>query len=156
VYEVPPYLDAFNAMRTHLMLSAPLSKNLDTDKKAIYEALANGNSFIGYDMLSDTTGFRFYAGDGTKTVSMGESIAYKKGIHLAAMAPEAKGIDPEQITIKILRNSLVVAKGDGNGLSYDPDRPGPYRAELWLGIGDNARLWALSNPIYVTRANLSK
>lgn len=152
VMNIPPYEDTFRVMQMHLLLPEALNKSIDHDKALVYKAIEQGNGFIGYDVLGDSKGFRFFAVGSDKTASMGDSLPFARGIRFAVIAPKLNGVAPEKITLRILRNSAELARADGNGLALEADRPGVYRAEAWIGKGNEARLWILSNPIYLDRA----
>lgn len=151
VYNIPPYKETFEALQTHLLLPEPLNKNLNHDKKLVYEAISKGHSFIGFDEYGTSTGFRFIAIGEKSAGIMGDSLPYQEGMHLNVSTAIPAEIAPDKISLRILRNSRVVATVRGTSLDYIPDRPGTYRAEAWTGEGSMERVWILSNPIFLTR-----
>ena len=74
-----PYEFHFKSVNTHLFTSEPLTGELATDRRLVYEAFENGRCFVGYDLPASTKGFRFRAQGFEKTVIMGEEISAKNG-----------------------------------------------------------------------------
>src|SRR5258705_6310361 len=63
-----PYEFHFRAINTHLFIPTPLSGEAGADSRMVYEALAAGHAFVGYDLPGSTRGFRFTA-QGKETVA---------------------------------------------------------------------------------------
>ena len=149
-----PYGYLFGAVRTHLLLAEPLSKELATAKQQVLNALRLGHCFVAYDTIGDTTGFRFSAmvpegqilfsparsqdeamqGD---DVSLGEL----KLIQLHATTPD-------RAEIRLLKDGQVVASARGESLVHTVTEPGVYRVECYKVHKTRWRGWVFSNPIY--------
>jgi hypothetical protein len=70
-----PYDFHFRTVNTHVFIPEPLTGDVPTDKKMIYEALAAGRCFVGYDLPGSTRGFIFNARGLEQSVIMGEISA---------------------------------------------------------------------------------
>ena len=138
-----PYDFHFRAVNTHMLISQPLTGEVATDKKMIYEALAAGRCFIGYDLPASTRGFIFKARGLEGSVIMGEEIPVKGGVTLQAHLPKPAEIRllKDGKIINIWRESFACA--------YSVSEPGVYRVEAWRNYLGLKRGWIFSNPIYV-------
>jgi hypothetical protein len=138
-----PYDFLFNCVNTHVLLSQPLSGNVQEDKQAIYKAIKLGNVFIGYDIPGNTRGFRFSAHGQNGTTIMGGNIRLGPGVTLQTLAPGRSHV-------KIIHNGKVVAENTGReNLTYTAHDPGAYRAEVWQVYQGQERAWIFGNPIYI-------
>ncbi len=138
-----PYDYCYRAVNTHIVTSEPFTHDFDHDRRLLYEALAAGRAWIGYDMLHATEGFE-YVGETEKGVThMGASVSLEDHPTLRVQTPAAGHI-------KLIRaGSGVVAEAKGRTLRFQPDRPGAYRVEVWKRWWFKPRGWIFSNPIYV-------
>ncbi|MBN2045594.1 MAG: CehA/McbA family metallohydrolase [Anaerolineales bacterium] len=138
-----PYQDHFRAVNTHLLLEKALTGSLAQDKKLIYQALAAGHAFIGYDLPASTKGFSFVAHTGDKTYLMGDQIESGTSATLQIRLPQAAEClllkDGEVIRSSRKRDTLV----------HKVTEPGIYRVEVYLSFKGKRRGWIFSNPIYV-------
>jgi hypothetical protein len=138
-----PYEFHFRTVNTHALLSEPLSGDANTDRKLIYEALAAGHCFVGYDLPAPTRGFTFTAQGLEKTAIMGDEIPAKNGVTLQAKLPsqaEMRLLKDGQV-IQIWKNKLA-----GTHITTEP---GVYRIEAYRRYLGKLRGWIYSNPIYV-------
>jgi len=141
-----PYDFLFNCVNTHILVTQPLTGNVERDKLAIYKALGQGSAFVGYDIPGDTRGFRFSANGQYGSTTMGGSIRLGPGVTLQALAPARSHI-------KIINQGKVVAEAiERENLTYTAQVPGAYRVEVWQKYHGRERAWILSNPIYVEDA----
>jgi hypothetical protein len=138
-----PYDFHFRAVNTHVLLAEPLSGDVNTDKKLIYEAMSQGHCFIGYDLPAPTRGFRFTAQGLEKTAVMGDELPAKNGVTLQAKLPSAA-------EIRLLKDGQVIQKWK-NKMSgtHITTEPGVYRVEAYRKYLGKLRGWIYSNPIYV-------
>ncbi len=109
-------------------------------------AIRAGHCYIAFDILADSTGFRFTAHQGDENALMGDQIALGAGVRLKVVTP-----------IK----SRIVLFRDGQRIDEAPDallkefavsQAGVYRVEVYLdslGSSFKERPWIISNPIYV-------
>lgn len=138
-----PYDFLFNCVNTHLLTRSALTGDTDFDKGQLYQALAEGRAFIGYDIPGSTRGFRYSAQGQSSSVVMGESIRLGHGVTLQTMAPA-------RAHIKIIRHGEVVGEDpNAQNLTHVVRAPGAYRVEVWREYRGVERAWILSNPIYV-------
>jgi hypothetical protein len=141
-----PYASVFKLVRTHILLKAAEPLNQEN----LLRALKNGNAYIGFDILGDTTGFSFTAETSSDKKIMGESIP-------------GEGSMPQDVTLKIKvplkSNILIIRNGESinatagqNEISYPVKEKGVYRVEVYLdalGSPFDKTPWIISNPIYI-------
>lgn len=138
-----PYEFHFHTVNTHLFIPEPLTGDVPTDRKMIYDALAAGRCFIGYDLPGPTRGFIFKARGREQSVIMGDEIPARGGVTLQAHLPKPAEIRlfKDGKVIQIWRNSQACA--------FSATEPGVYRVEAWKNYLGRKRGWVFSNPIYV-------
>lgn len=142
-YLVFAYDFLFSCVNTHILLSSPMIGDLEIDRALIYDALRNGRTFVGYDLIGSTRGFRFSAQGMDGAAEMGDTLRIKSGITLQTLAPQ-------RAHIKIIRHGEVVAENEFNdALVYTAQEPGAYRVEVWKEHLGKPRCWILSSPIYI-------
>jgi hypothetical protein len=109
----------------------------------IYEALAAGHCFVGYDLPGSTRGFIFKARGLEGTAIMGDEIRLKGGVTLQAHLPT-----PAEI--RMIRDGKIIRIWkDSQAAAYSVTEPGVYRVEVWKNFLGLKRGWVFSNPIYV-------
>lgn len=111
-------------------------------QQAVWDALNQGRAFVAFDWIADATGFDFAAVDGSSRHEMGSQIKPVSGLKL-------QGESPLPAHWKLIRNGEAIAESDGARLDFTVKEAGIYRAELWLKVADEDRVWVLSNPIYI-------
>ena len=137
-----PYEYHFSTVNTHLLVPRSLSGDLLADRKMIYEALAAGHVFIGYDLPSPTRGFHFTAQGKEKTALMGDEIPVKGGVTIQVKTPK-------RAEIRLLKDGQVLKTVEGKYITHITTEPGVYRAEAYVHFLGRKRGWIFSNPIYV-------
>jgi hypothetical protein len=138
-----PYEFHFRTVNTHVFIPQPLTSDVPTDKKMIYEALAAGHCFVGYDLPASTKGFTF-KGRGLKhSVIMGDELPSKRGVTLQAHLPQ-----PAEIRL-IKDGKTIGIWRDSQACAYSANEPGAYRVEAWKSYLGFKRGWIFSNPIYI-------
>jgi hypothetical protein len=138
-----PYEFHFKTINTHALIPEPLSGDLATDKKMIYEALAAGRCFVGYDLPAPTRGFTFKGKSMEQTAIMGEAISVKGGVTLQAHAPS-----PAEIHL-IKDGTPIGVWNHSYAATHIANEPGVYRVEVYRNYLGAKRGWIFSNPIYV-------
>jgi len=138
-----PYTFHFRTINTHVFIPEPLTGDAPTDKKMIFESLAAGRCFVGYDLPASTRGFTFKGKGVEQSVIMGDEISSKRGVTLQAHLPKPAEIRliKDGKTIAIWKHSQACA--------YSATEPGVYRVEVWRNYLGLKRGWIFSNPIYV-------
>lgn len=140
--DIYPYDFLFRAVNTHLLLPKPLSGDLEKDRRLIYQAVGQGNAFVGYDMPHPTKGFRF-SGKGRDRGIMGDRIKMDAGATLQVHAPM-------KAPMRLIRFGEIVAEVENKTtLTYTPMEPGAYRVECDIQYHGRTRGWIYSNPIYL-------
>jgi hypothetical protein len=138
-----PYEFHFSAINTHLMIRDALIGDVISDKKLIYDALAAGHCFVGYDLGSPTRGFRFIAHGNEVNGIMGDEVSVKGGVTLEAYIPDIADI-------RLLRNGKVISsRKRTRALTFVTQEPGTYRIEAYRKFLGIKRGWIFSNPIYI-------
>jgi hypothetical protein len=137
-----PYTHLFRAVNTHLLLDAPLSRDLAAAKAQVLNALRAGHAFVAYDMAGECRGFRFTASGRSGQVSMGEEIYLDGPVILRANAPLPADI-------RLIRDGEQVARVHGRELIYQTRQAGVFRIEMYRRYRVKQRGWVFSNPIYV-------
>lgn len=140
-----PYERLFHTVNTHILLERPLSGRLESDRPAVYDALKAGRAFIGYHVLGDPRGFRFWAEN-----AAGQEATY--GETLPLHCPLTLTVEsPLPARLRIRRAGELIAEGTGRRLRITIQEPGAYRAEAFRRAGCRWRGWVFTNPIYISR-----
>lgn len=173
-YPYPTYEEVFRTLRTHVVTREPLSYgDISSDRRiaatkvdsaAIHRALTLGHCYMSYDNYDDPTGFSFEAWEdapsGHSNIpigTIGESISMpadsaERAITLRIRAPRSRSL------ARLYRNGRLVAAARGGCLDFRVDKPGVYRAEVYLyrwrlgSLCIGAKPWIFSNPIYIQPA----
>jgi hypothetical protein len=140
---VLPYEYHFSTINTHALVPTPLTGDLIHDRKMVFDALAAGHCFIGYDLPASTRGFHFSAQSKEATAIMGDEISTAAGsVTLQAKLPSAA-------EVRLVRNGNVIKKTRGEAMLYITGEPGVYRVEVYRRFLGRLRGWIFSNPIYI-------
>jgi len=137
-----PYEYHFSMINTHTLTPAPLTGNLVHDRKMIFEALAAGHCFIGYDLPASTRGFNFTAQSRELSGIMGDEIAPQGAVTLQAKFPS-------RAEIKLIKDGECLKALHGDTFTYITNEPGAYRIEAYKHFLGQRRGWIFSNPIYI-------
>jgi len=137
-----PYEFLFRAVNLHLLLPSELTGDVDHDKALILSAIGRGNSWVAYDMMAPTRGFRF-SGQGRSKGVMGDEVKLDVGATLQV-------VTPAKCHIKLLRDGVVVKEIQNDvSLTHLPVEPGAFRVECRRHHMGKDRGWIYSNPIYL-------
>jgi hypothetical protein len=138
-----PYEFHFRAVNTHLLTPSPLTGELETDQKMIYEALAAGHGFVGYDLPASTRGFNFSAQGRDSAALMGDEIPAGGGVTLKVKLPQLA-------ECCLLKDGKVLQTWNNRETcSHITTEPGIYRVEVYKRYLGRRRGWIFSNPIYL-------
>ena len=136
------YETIFRTMRNHVLLE----KDQPLTQENLLQALKNGRSFIGLDVLSDTNGFSLTAENGKESKMMGDEIALTDNLNLKIIASQnARFVifkDGEKIHEETSAAQIV----------FPVKEKGTYRTEVYLdalGTPFDKMPWIISNPVYV-------
>ncbi|MBA3354849.1 MAG: hypothetical protein H0U18_02690 [Pyrinomonadaceae bacterium] len=140
--KLDPYERSFRLVRVHVLI--PNGSILDTE--TLRGAIAAGHCFIGFDLFSDTSGFRFTGSNAKETRIQGEEIRLESEIRLNVTAPISS-------RIVLLRDGNAIQSESGlTRKEFVVTVRGSYRVELYLPQlpgSVSEQPWILSNPIYV-------
>jgi len=131
--QLDPYERSARFVNTHLLAR-------ELTEPAVLDALRAGRVFIGFDMIADSSSFRWRARGEGGTAVMGESLAFSKDTHLQAMSPL-----PCRFTI--MKDGGQVHQAEGRAVDWVPPGPGKYRVEAELKVLDEWVPWIYANPI---------
>ena len=131
--QLDPYERSARYVNTHV-LAAALSE------AAILDALRAGRVFVGFDMIADSSGFRWFAVGAEGRTLMGESGPLTRETRLRAVSPL-----PCRFTI--LRDGRAVCQQEGRDVEWPPDAPGKYRVEAELKVLGEWVPWVYANPL---------
>lgn len=137
-----PYEYHFSTINTHVLTPVPLTGSQAEDRKMVFDALAAGHCFIGYDLPASTRGFYFSAQGKNSTVIMGEKIALDGAVTLQARFPS-------RAEIKLIKDGICIKSLHGETITHITNEPGAYRVEAYKHFLGKLRGWIFSNPIYV-------
>jgi len=140
--QLDPYETSFRLVRLHALIEA----NKPLDATSLLDAVQAGHCFIGFDFLSDSSGFSFTAENAGERKIQGDEISLKPETRLRVQSPVSG-------RIVIYKDGAVFA--DENGTSSKEmaiTERGVYRVEIslpQLGSLGGKQPWIISNPIYV-------
>jgi hypothetical protein len=132
------YATVFRILKTHVLLE----RDKALTQQALLEALRVGHSFIGFDVLSETTGFSFSAGDKV----MGDDTALSDTLQFKVAIPQSARI------VLLKDGTGIAGASDVREMVFQPKERGTYRVEVFmdsLGKPFDRLPWIISNPIYV-------
>jgi hypothetical protein len=138
-----PYDYLFRCVNTHIVSDRPFNNQLEHDKQVVYDALRAGHTWVGYDLIAPTAGFRFTARSINNHAMMGDELVRTGATKFEVQTPQ-RGF------VRLLCNGRVVAQERGNLLRYTTAEPGAYRVEVYRSYRGGQRGWIFSSPIYVT------
>ena len=140
--QLDPYERSFRLARVHLLIPQGEALTAETVLKAIRE----GHCFIGFDLFSDSSGFRFTGISGGETAVQGDQLRLQGEVRLNVTVPL-------QSRIILLKNGARLRDEYGQtNAEFVVTEPGVYRCEIYLPQLDHRvsqHPWIISNPIYV-------
>ncbi len=140
--KVDRYETIFRLVRTHVLI--PRAAKLQKDN--LLRALKAGNSYIGLDILGDSSGFMFSAFKDGEVHIMGDELIFEDAVDLSAQAPKTGRF------VIFLDGEKVFESGQTTQIRYTARRKGAYRVEVYqdiLGSPFESMPWIISNPIYL-------
>ncbi len=138
-----PYEFHFRTINTHILIPSAPTGDAQTDQRMIYEALAAGRAFVGYDLPASTKGFRFSAQGRESAAINGDELPAKGGVTFKVRLPSVA-------ECHLLKDGKVIQKWKKHDIcSYVTTQPGVYRVEVYRSFLGRRRGWIFSNPIYV-------
>ena len=140
--QLDPYERSFHLVRVHVLIP----KNRPLSSETLMEAIANGHSFIGFDVFGDTSGFSFSVSNGIENKIQGDEIGLQREVRLTANTPVNS-------RIVLLKDGQPIKEESGiKRIDFIVNEKGSYRVEVYLPqlpqpVSDQP--WIISNPIYV-------
>ena len=133
----------FKTINIHILLTTRMSKNFETAKISVYEALREGRLYIAHDKIHPAKGFRFnYIADDGSNLFMGEEGKFASGNLVVELQEEGE--------IRLFRNGKLMRKQKGTEAVYRVEAGGVYRIEVYRNVFlFGMRPWIFSNPIYL-------
>jgi hypothetical protein len=131
-----PYDVSLGYVSTHLLAEA-------LTEDALFAALRHGRAYVAFDWMANPSGFTFTGRRDGQQGTMGDDLPL--GARLSVSTSLAG-------RIRLLRDGMEVARGQGRELAADAAAPGAYRVEVSLPVAGEDRPWIYSNPIYVNGA----
>ena len=156
-FKVDDYATIFRLARQHVFIE----KDKPLTRESLVDALKSGRSFIGFDVLGDTRGFRFEArreGVSGQIFQMGTSvlsgmIEYNPYVEVPPGDILLTSGSPKPGRFVIFRDGEIVHQSEITPeVTLKADKTGVYRVEVYLdqlGPPFDKMPWIISNPIYV-------
>ena len=133
-----PYKVQFRSIRTHLMLSQPLSNDIKIAKKQIIDAIRGCRVFVSNFRWGDARGFQFYGQSSGGAFFQGDRVKFSDNLRL-------KISSPQRAHMKLIRNGESIMELQGARFEVPLIESGVYRVELHR----KGRGWIYSNHIAV-------
>lgn len=157
-FKFDDYATMFRLARQHVLIE----KDKPLTRESLVEALKAGRSFIGFDVLGDTRGFRFEARrEGSSqqaSETMGTGIVsgmifYNPHIEVPPGDILLTSESPQPGRFAVFRDGKIAHQSEiTSEIMLKADKPGTYRVEVYLdqlGPPFDKMPWIISNPIYV-------
>ncbi len=146
------YGAVFGCFGLHALLEEPPALGFEEARAQVFGALRRGRFYGAVDGAAPAGGFEFSAEAGGERFPMGSLVPWNGGpaVKLVVRAPF-----PFEIATRLLRDGRVIKEGQGTELAFAADRPGVYRAEVYLRIRSPLAEdfpWIVSNPIFLKRS----
>lgn len=139
-----PYPYLFRAINTHVYTDAPLTGEVEADRRLLFDGLGRGRAFVANDQLHPARDFRFTAQTRTGVTEMGESAKAGFGATLQVRLPR-------RANVRIICHGKVLRTWEHTAHAVvTVNDPGAYRVEARLPANGRTRGWIFSNPIYIT------
>ncbi|MEP6922292.1 MAG: hypothetical protein ABI967_14290 [bacterium] len=147
-FKLDPYERSFRLVRLHVLTPPSLAGQLSGQNREeqIMTGISSGHCYIGFDLFSATTGFRFAAQDADESRIIGDEIKLDEEVKFTISSPIAA-------RIVLLKDGAVIHETTGTSRTEFVVRErGSYRVEVYLvqlpqPVSDEP--WIISNPIYV-------
>jgi len=134
--QLDPYERSARFVNTHILAR-------ELTEPAVLESLRAGRVFVGFDVIADSSGFRWFAASGSGCAVMGESLALSPSTRLCALSPL-----PCRFTV--FRDGAKAHQAEGRSFEWAPTDPGKYRLEAELNVRGEWVPWVYANPVRLT------
>jgi hypothetical protein len=136
-----PYKVQFKSIRTHLLLTEPLSRDLTTAKCQVYDAIRNGRIFVSNYRWGEAHDFVFEIDSDSYSGVSGSEITLELNTKVRVSVP-LRG------RIRLIADGRLCAEAITKEFENKITDPGIYRVEVYRG----KKGWIFSNHIRVVRA----
>jgi len=139
--QLDPYETSFRLVRLHVLIES----GMPLDASSLLDAVRAGHCFIGFDFLSDSSGFSFEAENPGERKIQGDEIFLGKETRLRVRSPISS-------RIVVVKDGRVFGAESGiNAKEFAITERGVYRVEVYLPQLQMVaqQPWIISNPIYV-------
>lgn len=147
--KIDDYATIFRLARQHVFIENDKPLSRDT----LVEAIRLWPSYIGFDVLCDTTGFRFWARLEEHPDDDGEIVERNSMITPLPPYLMLRAVSPVPGRFRLFRDGEEVYQSDPTiDFALRVPTPGVYRVEVYLdqlGPPFDKMPWIISNPIYV-------
>jgi hypothetical protein len=131
--QLDPYAASAGFVNTHLLAH-------ELSASALLESLRAGRGFIGFDVICDSSSFRWFATGPHGTAVMGESAPLHETTRLHAHSPV-----PCRFTL--MHDGKIMGRHEGRTAEWKPGSTGKYRVEAELNVAGEWVRWVYANPI---------
>jgi hypothetical protein len=147
-FRLDPYERSFRLVRMHVLVKSSLGQTVGSvlDEKTLEASISAGHCFIGFDILGESSGFRFVARDNDESRVMGDEIRLDNEVNLHVQLPVVA-------RILLFKDGVQIQESkDTDQADFVTKERGVFRVEVYLSLlpapaGDVP--WIISNPIYV-------
>ncbi|MBU1023282.1 hypothetical protein KKB99_03245 [bacterium] len=151
-FRFPDYKSMFNFVQTVIVTREPFNGDYEHDRGILFNALRNGNVYVGFGGLENPRGFGFTAkSDTDETAIMGEELNFNKSAKLNITIP-----DSEDVTVQIIKDGEIFTEFSSEKyFEISIKDAGVYRVQVFQHrkmlpfLKKRSYTWILSNPIYV-------
>ncbi|MHC1770019.1 MAG: hypothetical protein AB9869_38015 [Verrucomicrobiia bacterium] len=131
--QLDPYERSGRFVNTHVLAR-------ELSEPEILDSLREGRVFVGFDVLADSTSFRWSVQTPSTTAVMGESLPFSSNATLHARSPV-----PCRFTL--IRDGKPAGSITGREASWVAPAPGKYRVEAEVDVLGEWVPWVYANPI---------
>ncbi|MCL2144083.1 MAG: PHP domain-containing protein [Endomicrobia bacterium] len=141
-FRIFPFDFAFKTISTHVLLKDELSKDAETAKRQIVEAVKSSSIYAAQESGNNAKGFEFYMEDDLRKAESGESLTAVKN-------PKVVVKLPKKALIKIIHNGNVLFSKYSDHLEKSVCESGIYRIEVYRKKYFILSPWIFSNHIRI-------
>ena len=127
--QLDPYERSARLVNTHLLAH-------ELSEEAILDALRAGRGYVAFDMVADSSGFRWEAEGPAGRAVMGETLAFNPEVRLHARSPLP-------CRFSVFKDGALAGRAEGRALDWTPPGPGKYRVEAELKSVTGTLPWAV-------------
>ncbi len=140
--QIYTYEFQFRSFSNHVMVPNLLKGEINQDRAMIYEALANGHTYLANDQIHSARGFRYTVNTKDGTFILGDRVDSSSGLTFQVRLPIHGHI-------RLFKDGKMIKESwDREILTHITTEPGIYRVEVYQDYLGKHRAWIFSNPIY--------